>query len=226
AAGIRRGQGRVLHRQAASVYRGRRDLAGGARPAGRDRSDRSRVAPGLGLAPVPRRARLSLRCSPTPHRRQRLAGVTEPLVRLERLDERARPRTLLPGARYNALRVAAQFTGPRAAVVLDVKFMEWAASQALDTAKLKAAKVPIFGKWYFPEIPAGVPLVNLRTGEVRTFERPMLAGEILWAPEAELRRAGFWPPKSPEELAAAKAAAPARPTAGGVRPEQPTPAAP
>ncbi len=111
-------------------------------------------------------------------------------------------------------------------MVLDVKFMEWAASQALDTAKLKAAKVPIFGKWYFPEIPAGVPLVNLRTGEVRTFERPMLAGEILWAPEAELRRAGFWPPKSPEELAAAKAAAPARPTAGGVRPEQPTPAAP
>ena len=79
-------------------------------------------------------------------------------------------------------------------MVLDVKFMEWAASRSLDTAKLKAAKVRIFGKWYFPHIPPGVPVVNLRTGEVRTFSQPMLAGETLWAPEPELRRAGLWPP--------------------------------
>jgi len=83
-------------------------------------------------------------------------------------------------------------------MVLDVKFMEWAASQALDTAKLKAAKVRIFGKWYFPTIPAEEPLVNLRTGEVRQFARPMLAGETLWAPEAELRSAGFWPARAAE----------------------------
>jgi hypothetical protein len=111
-------------------------------------------------------------------------------------------------------------------VVLDAKFMDWAAGQQLDTATLKAAKVPIFGKWYFPHIPPGVAMVNLKTGEVRSFSQPMQAGEILWAPEAELRRAGFWPPRSADELAAAKAAAPARPTAAGVRPGAAVPASP
>ncbi len=86
-------------------------------------------------------------------------------------------------------------------MVLDVKFMQWAGTQALDTAKLKAAKVPIFGKWYFPDLPGGVPLVNLRTGELRTFQTGMLAGETLWAAESELRRAGFWPPKPAEPTA-------------------------
>ena len=87
-------------------------------------------------------------------------------------------------------------------MVVDVKFMEWAATQALDTLKLRAAKVPVYGKWYHPVIPAGLPVVNLKTGEARTFPKPMLAGEILWAAEDDLRRAGFWPPRSAEELLA------------------------
>jgi hypothetical protein len=76
-------------------------------------------------------------------------------------------------------------------VVLDVKFMEWAATQGLDTAKLKAVKMPIFGKWYFPELPVGVPLVNLRNGEERTFSEPMLAGETLWVIKDDLERSGL-----------------------------------
>ena len=40
-------------------------------------------------------------------------------------------------------------------MVLDVKALTWAAQHNIDTAKLKAAKVPIYGKWYFPEIPPG-----------------------------------------------------------------------
>jgi hypothetical protein len=86
-------------------------------------------------------------------------------------------------------------------MVLDVKFMEWASANGLDTAKLKAAKIPVFGKWYFPEIPAGIPLVNLKTGEARTFSQAMLAGETLWAPEAALRQGGFWPAPSKERTA-------------------------
>ena len=49
-------------------------------------------------------------------------------------------------------------------MVLDAKALTWAARNDLDTAKLKKARVPIYGKWYFPEIPAGVPLVNHEGG--------------------------------------------------------------
>ena len=49
-------------------------------------------------------------------------------------------------------------------MVLDVKFGDWAAAQQLDTNKLKAAKVPIYGKWYFPTIPADVQLVRCHIG--------------------------------------------------------------
>src|SRR5205807_5992639 len=63
-------------------------------------------------------------------------------------------------------------------MVLDVKALTWAAQHNIDTAKLKAAKVPIYGKWYFPEIPAGVALVNLATGERAVFPDRMVAGEV------------------------------------------------
>lgn len=76
-------------------------------------------------------------------------------------------------------------------MVLDVKALSWAAQNGIDTAKLKAAKVPIYGKWYFPEIPAGVPLVNLDTGERRTFPERMIAGEVMWVAERDLRRASL-----------------------------------
>src|SRR3954454_8665068 len=111
-------------------------------------------------------------------------------------------------------------------MVLDVKFVDWAAAQQLDTNKLKAARVPIYGKWYFPTIPADVQLVNLNSGELRAFTQPMLAGEVLWAPVADLERAGFWPPKSAEELAAAKAAAAAAKPAVPARTAGAAPAAP
>lgn len=78
-------------------------------------------------------------------------------------------------------------------MVLDVKAMGWASRNDIDTAKLKKARVPVYGKWYYPEIPAGVRLVNLHTGEVTSFNERMLAGEILFAPEEELRRAGLLP---------------------------------
>ncbi len=84
-------------------------------------------------------------------------------------------------------------------MVLDAKALTWAARNNIDTAKLKAAKVPIFGKWYFPEIPAGVSVVNLETGEREVFPTRMLAGELIWAPEADLRRAGLLPEDFPPE---------------------------
>jgi hypothetical protein len=84
-------------------------------------------------------------------------------------------------------------------MVLDAKALTWAAQHNIDTAKLKAAKVPIYGKWYFPEIPAGVPLVNLETGEREVFDTRMLAGEVIWAPEADLRRAGLLPEDFPTD---------------------------
>jgi hypothetical protein len=102
-------------------------------------------------------------------------------------------------------------------MVLDVKFMEWAAANGLDTAKLKAAKIPVFGKWYFPEIPAGIPLVNLKSGETRTFPQAMLAGETLWAPESALRQGGLWPSPAKEQTATTD-------SLGGMRPGEPTPA--
>jgi hypothetical protein len=92
-------------------------------------------------------------------------------------------------------------------MVLDAKALTWAAKNDIDTAKLKKAKVPIYGKWYFPEIPAGVPVVNLETGERQVFEARMVAGELIWAPEADLRRASLLPADFPtDEVSAADAA--------------------
>lgn len=82
-------------------------------------------------------------------------------------------------------------------MVLNVKAMEWASSMGLDSAKLKAAKVKIFGKWYFPDIPANERLVNLQTGEVETFPRSMRAGTVLYALEDELQRAKLGPYADP-----------------------------
>lgn len=78
-------------------------------------------------------------------------------------------------------------------MVLDAKALTWAAKNNIDTAKLKAAKVPIFGKWYFPEIPAGVPLVNLETGEQEIFPERMVAGEVIYVPAVDLVRAKLVP---------------------------------
>ena len=84
-------------------------------------------------------------------------------------------------------------------MVLDAKALSWAAQHGIDTAKLKAAKVPIYGKWYFPEIPPGVPVVNLETGQREIFPERMLTGELIYAPEEELRRAGLLPADFPSE---------------------------
>ena len=54
-------------------------------------------------------------------------------------------------------------------MVLDAKALTWAAQNNIDTAKLKAAKIPIYGKWYFPEIPADVA-----SGEPRNRRAPDL----------------------------------------------------
>ncbi len=78
-------------------------------------------------------------------------------------------------------------------MVLDAKALTWAAKNDIDTAKLKKAKVPIYGKWYFPEIPPNVALVNLETGEQESFRERMIAGEVMFVPAAELVRAGLAP---------------------------------
>jgi hypothetical protein len=78
-------------------------------------------------------------------------------------------------------------------MVLDAKALTWAAQNNIDTAKLKAAKVPIYGKWYFPEIPAGVVLVNLETGEQEVFPERMVAGEVIYVPAVHLQRARLTP---------------------------------
>jgi hypothetical protein len=78
-------------------------------------------------------------------------------------------------------------------MVLDAKALTWAAKHNIDTAKLKAAKVPVYGKWYFPEMPPGVPLVNLETGVQEVFPERMLAGEVIYVPAADLVRAGLGP---------------------------------
>jgi hypothetical protein len=78
-------------------------------------------------------------------------------------------------------------------MVLDAKALTWAAKNDIDTAKLKKARVPIYGKWYFPEIPAGVPLVNLETGEQQVFPDRMVAGEVIYVPAADLSRVGLAP---------------------------------
>src|ERR1700687_2862549 len=78
-------------------------------------------------------------------------------------------------------------------MVLDAKALTWAANNDIDTPKLKKARVPIYGKWYFPEIPAGLVLVNLETGEQQIFPEGMLAGEVIYVPAEELSRAGLAP---------------------------------
>src|SRR5437763_14505727 len=78
-------------------------------------------------------------------------------------------------------------------MVLDAKALTWAAKNDIDTAKLKKAKVPIYGKWYFPEIPPNVPLVNLETGEQEVFPERMVAGEVIYVPSADLIVAGLAP---------------------------------
>ena len=74
--------------------------------------------------------------------------------------------------------------------------MDWAGREGLDTAALKRAKVPIFGKWYFPDLPANEPLVNLSTGEIETFPAGYRAGAVLYVKEADLKQAGLGPYKS------------------------------
>ncbi|MBV9326633.1 MAG: hypothetical protein JO352_22970 [Chloroflexi bacterium] len=78
-------------------------------------------------------------------------------------------------------------------MVLDAKALTWAAKNDIDTAKLKKARVPIYGKWYFPEIPPDVALVNLETGEQESFRQRMIAGEVIYVPAADLARAGLAP---------------------------------
>ena len=99
-------------------------------------------------------------------------------------------------------------------MVLDAKAMEWANENGIDTAKLRAAKLPIYGKWYFPDIPANVPMINLRTGEIQSFSGGLRAGEILYVTRADLRRARLGPytslPEvSPPVVAAVEPVAPA-----------------
>jgi cytochrome c oxidase subunit 4 len=102
-------------------------------------------------------------------------------------------------------------------MVLDSKHMEWASRQGLETAALKKAKVPIFGKWYFPDLPANVPLVNLSTGEVETFPAGFRAGAVLYVKEEDLKRAGIGPYKA--------APVPAAPPAPAAEPVAAAPAA-
>lgn len=78
-------------------------------------------------------------------------------------------------------------------MVLDAKALTWAAKHDIDTAKLKKAKVPIYGKWYFPEIPPNVALINLETGQQEIFSERMVAGEVIYVPAADLVRAGLAP---------------------------------
>ena len=78
-------------------------------------------------------------------------------------------------------------------MVLDAKALTWAAKNEIDTAKLKKARIPIYGKWYFPEIPPNVPLINLETGEQQVFPERMIAGEVIFVPAADLQVAGLAP---------------------------------
>ena len=88
-------------------------------------------------------------------------------------------------------------------MVMNAKAMEWAGNYGLDSAKLKSGKVKIFGKWYFPDIPANEPLINLQTGEVETFPQGLRAGTILYVLEDELKRAKLGPFAEPEHQEAA-----------------------
>ena len=78
-------------------------------------------------------------------------------------------------------------------MVLDAKAMTWASENGIDTATLKRLKIPIYGKWYFPTLPSGVPLVNLENGHIQTFRTSMRAGEILYVARDDLRRERLGP---------------------------------
>src|SRR5215210_1578014 len=110
-------------------------------------------------------------------------------------------------------------------MVLDSKQMDWASREGLDTAALKRAKVPIFGKWYFPDLPANVPLVNLSTGEVETFPAGYRAGAVLYVKEDDLKRAGLGPYKAAAPAAPATSGAPATPAATSAPVAEPVAAA-
>lgn len=96
-------------------------------------------------------------------------------------------------------------------MVLDSKAMDWASQQGLDSAALKKAKVPIYGKWYFPDLPGDEPLVNLSTGAIETFPPGYRAGAVLYVKEEDLKRAGLGPYKAATPAAPAAAPAPAAP---------------
>lgn len=114
-------------------------------------------------------------------------------------------------------------------MVLDAKVMEWATQQGLDTAALKQAKIPIYGKWYFPDLPANTPLVNMRTGQVETFPPGYRAGAILYVKEEDLKRAGLGPykpvspPPPPPATAEPAPVAAAAPVAVAPAPAAPAP---
>lgn len=86
-------------------------------------------------------------------------------------------------------------------MVLNAKAMGWASGFGLDSAKLKSAKVKIFGKWYFPDLPANQRLVNLETGDVETFPAALRAGTVLYVLEEELKRAKLGPFADPAPAA-------------------------
>jgi heme/copper-type cytochrome/quinol oxidase subunit 4 len=116
-------------------------------------------------------------------------------------------------------------------MVLDSKQMDWASREGLDTAALKRAKVPIFGKWYFPDLPANEPLLNLSTGEIETFPAGYRAGAVLYVKDADLKRAGIGPYKAaaapaPAAPAPAPAAAAVAVAAAPATPARPAPARP
>jgi hypothetical protein len=106
-------------------------------------------------------------------------------------------------------------------VVLDAKALSWAAKNNIDTPKLKKARIPIYGKWYFPEIPPNVPLVNLETGEQEIFPQRMVAGEVIFVPAADLVQAGL----APADFAVMQppSAMPSEPTTRALRAVAPEP---
>lgn len=104
-------------------------------------------------------------------------------------------------------------------MVLDAKALTWAAKNDIDTPKLKKAKVPIYGKWYFPEIPPHVALVNLETGEQQVFPERMLAGEVIFVPADDLQRAGLAPTDFVVMDVPSPSAAPASRALGTIAPE-------
>jgi hypothetical protein len=98
--------------------------------------------------------------------------------------------------------------------------MEWANENGLDTAKLKAAKIPIYGKWYFPDLPADVLMINLKSGEIQSFGPGLRAGEILYVTRFDLRRARLGPYAAlPEPEAARPASGAAAPIAAAAASE-------